>query len=60
MTEYRVVIAPMGCAVVMTDDEGNQTTVEYGIKSYASAVKKAERWTKREASARAKAEREAK
>lgn len=59
MTTYHIAQAMMGHAIVMTDDEGNRITIQVGIKSYDSAVKIRDRWIKREAAARAKAEKSA-
>ena len=54
MTTYRVALTMMGCAIVMKNDEGFETVIEYGIKSVASATKKCDRWTAKEVKARAK------
>ena len=59
MTTYRVDVAVMGYCIVMTDDEGHQSVIESGIKSWESAKKKCERWERLEAKARAKAEKSA-
>lgn len=52
---YRIAMAPLGFAIVMRDTEGFESTIEVGIKSYASALKRCNGWTKREATAVAKA-----